>query len=607
MEFITIPKVERVKLIEQNAPSNLRRSTDGTLYLTATHLIFVNSDRSKEVWIVHTHISSVEKLSISTAGSPIVIKCKTFQVFTFMVNDERQCHDLYTSLLKLSKPVRVDELYAFSYNPRGTIKQEEGWDMFDLSMEFMRMGLPTKYWATTDINQNFKLCDTYPQVLCVPIAAKKDLLQGSAAFRSKGRLPVLSYLHSNGATISRCSQPLSGLNSRSTDDEMYVKIILNSNEKKHDFMYIVDTRPRINAVANRAQGKGYENTDFYDNIKYHFLGIDNIHVMRNSLLKLLEVCSNTTASMNNFLEGLNSSGWLRHVHNVLQVSRFIANAVGMEGRSVLVHCSDGWDRTAQTCSLAAIMLDGHYRTTEGFLALIQKEWLSFGHKFTHRLGHLEGDPKEVSPVFTQFIDAVWQLMRIRPAAFQFNERLLLDIHDHAMSCQFGTFIGNCERERVLYDLKNSTYSLWAWLWKRVSTYKNPLYDAGAENRSNQLLVPSVLPQAVRFWKGMYNRFDVGIHQRESMGEAVAMLENENQLLEQTINLLQKPILENRSESHTTVESHEDVGCQPDEVCLNEKESENCVITNSSDATSTVGNSSVVGSNDPQTDNQLVSI
>ena len=37
-----------------------------------------------------------------------------------------------------------------------------------------------------------------------------------------------------------------------------------------------------------------------------------------------------------------------------------------EKRSVLVHCSDGWDRTAQTCSLAGILLDPYYRTIHGF-------------------------------------------------------------------------------------------------------------------------------------------------------------------------------------------------------------------------------------------------
>ena len=33
----------------------------------------------------------------------------------------------------------------------------------------------------------------------------------------------------------------------------------------------------------------------------------------------------------------------------------------LEGVSVIVHCSDGWDRTSQTCALAALMLDGYYR------------------------------------------------------------------------------------------------------------------------------------------------------------------------------------------------------------------------------------------------------
>lgn len=41
-------------------------------------------------------------------------------------------------------------------------------------------------------------------------------------------------------------------------------------------------------MANRAAGKGYENEAFYENIKFHFLGIENIHVMRTSLQKLVE-------------------------------------------------------------------------------------------------------------------------------------------------------------------------------------------------------------------------------------------------------------------------------------------------------------------------------
>ena len=38
-----------------------------------------------------------------------------------------------------------------------------------------------------------------------------------------------------------------------------------------------------------------------------------------------------------------------------------------EGDSVVVHCSDGWDRTSQTCAIASMLLDPYYRTIHGFM------------------------------------------------------------------------------------------------------------------------------------------------------------------------------------------------------------------------------------------------
>lgn len=49
--------------------------------------------------------------------------------------------------------------------------------------------------------------------------------------------------------------------------------------------------------------------------------------------------------------------------------------------NVIVHCSDGWDRTSQMSALAQIMLDPYYRTIHGFCVLIEKDWISFGHMF----------------------------------------------------------------------------------------------------------------------------------------------------------------------------------------------------------------------------------
>ncbi|KOB72224.1 Odorant-binding protein 21, partial [Operophtera brumata] len=99
--------------------------------------------------------------------------------------------------------------------------------------------------------------------------------------------------------------------------------------------------------------------------------------------------------------------------SILDTSWWIANAIS-QGVSVCVHCSDGWDRTAQACSLAALCLEPHYRTINGYQALIEKDWLSFGHKFTARCGHIACLGRERSPVFTQLLDCTWQLLRMHP-------------------------------------------------------------------------------------------------------------------------------------------------------------------------------------------------
>ena len=51
----------------------------------------------------------------------------------------------------------------------------------------------------------------------------------------------------------------------------------------------------------------------------------------------------------NYLSAMEKTGWLRHVSLVLSASVWCAKKMTFEGASVLVHCSDGWDRTAQVC------------------------------------------------------------------------------------------------------------------------------------------------------------------------------------------------------------------------------------------------------------------
>uniref|UniRef100_A0A674GMD0 Myotubularin related protein 8 n=1 Tax=Taeniopygia guttata TaxID=59729 RepID=A0A674GMD0_TAEGU len=503
MEHISTPKVENVKLLDRYAS---RKAASGTLYLTATHLIYVDASAEvrKETWILHHHISSVEKLPLTTAGYPLLIHCKNFHVAHFVIGQERDCHDVFTSLLKLSQPVKPEELYAFSYNPKMSKESREmGWKLIDLKLDYQRMGIPNDSWEITDINKDYEVCSTYPPEIVVPRAATKAVVMGSSRFRSRGRIPVLSYFYKeNNAALCRCSQPLAGFSARCLEDEQMLQAIREANPGC-PFMYVVDTRPKLNAMANRAAGKGYENEDNYENIRFKFIGIENIHVMRSSLQKLLEVCEMKSPSMSDFLTGLENSGWLRHIKAVMDASVFLAKV------------------------------------------LIEKEWIAMGHKFSHRCGHLDGDPKEVSPVFTQFVECVWQLMQQFPCSFEFSERFLLEIHDHVYSCQFGNFLGTCHKEREELRIFEKTHSLWPFLLQRKQELRNPLYRGFAAYKELQ---PNTLPFSFQFWCGMYNRFDKGMHPKQCvldqllscLGHKVTLEDNASEL-ENKLPILDGPL------------------------------------------------------------------
>ncbi|XP_026317831.1 myotubularin-related protein 8 isoform X2 [Hyposmocoma kahamanoa] len=534
MDIITTSKLDNVQMLDKY---NLRNPSKGTLFFATTHLIFVDHEMRKETWILLTHISTVERLPITTTGSPLLVRTKTFQSVFFVIPRERDCHEMHQTLLRLSQPVHIDELYCFYYKSTpDDLPKTAGWNFFDLETEFQRMNVPNEHWVHCTGNKDYELCDTYPSVLYVPARATTAVLLGSASFRSRGRLPALAYLHHNKAAIARCSQPLSGFSARCMEDEQMLDLIRKANPNC-GYMYVVDTRPRINAMVNRAAGKGYENEAFYENIKFQFMGIGNIHVMRKSLQKLVETCEQNTPTMSSFLSGLESSGWLKHIKSILETSVWIANAIE-SGVSVCVHCSDGWDRTAQVCSIAALCLDPHYRTINGYQALIEKDWLTFGHKFTARCGHIACDGRERSPVFTQLLDCTWQLLRQLPEAFQFNERFLLELHDHAHACQYGTFVGNCEKDRRDLRLSERTFSLWGYMANHLNEYKNPLYNPKAYL---DVIKPDLSAQSIRFWRGMFCRHESGVHPREPLGDLLPAAVDHCSALDFHINYLTKRI------------------------------------------------------------------
>lgn len=186
-------------------------------------------------------------------------------------------------------------------------------------------------------------------------------------------------------------------NAEELEDDMLAAA--RANPEEHRAIYgaqqqnlIVDARPTVNAFAMQAVGLGSENMDNYKFATKAYLGIDNIHVMRDSLNKVIDALKETDVTpFGPNRDQLARSGWLKHIAGILDGAGLIARQVGLSHSHVLIHCSDGWDRTSQLSALSQICLDPYFRTMEGFIVLVEKDWLSFGHMFRRRSGHLNSE------------------------------------------------------------------------------------------------------------------------------------------------------------------------------------------------------------------------
>jgi len=521
LDFIKSPKVDGVTLVRSKS-----NKVKGTLFLTATHIIFVEDKTRQETFTLYMVVHNVKaKKKLKTGVYPIIINCKNFQTLEYHIPREIDAIHVQDSISHFSFPDNLEDLYAFVYRPEYD-SDVDGWKFYDVKAEFKRFGVPNEQWDATHVNSGYDVCPTYTRHLYAPSALSPSTIAGSAKYRSKGRFPVLSYLYKGKTAICRCAQPMAGVaNRRSKDDELLIQAVFEANPSKKKVV-IVDTRPKLNAVANKAKGKGFEIMAGYPNAELVFHGIENIHAMRNSLDKLRAVVKESDSTQS-FLSEMESCGWLAHIRAVLDTTTKIVKYV-VAGHSVVIHCSDGWDRTAQTCSLAGFMLEPYYRTIRGFIVLVEKEWLGFGHKMSDRNQFVSGKSGEVSPIFLQFLECTWQISQQYPRAFEFNELFLISMYDCMVSSQFGTYLCNAEKERRDKKLKQRTHSVWSYLYSRQDEFLNPLYDIG-EPAHQAYLYPELGHQHYKLWTSMYCRFDPDAQPRQNWVTAVGHMSMSTEL------------------------------------------------------------------------------
>ncbi|XP_053443969.1 myotubularin-related protein 3 isoform X3 [Nycticebus coucang] len=488
------------------------------------------------------------------------LTCKDCKVIRCQFSTFEQCQEWLKRLNNaIRPPAKIEDLFSFAYHAwcmevYASEKEQHG----DLCRpgehvtsrfknEVERMGFDmNNAWRISNINEKYKLCGSYPQELIVPAWITDKELESVASFRSWKRIPAVVYRHqSNGAVIARCGQPeVSWWGWRNADDEHLVQSVakacasdsrssgskLSTRNSSRDFasggdlsdvefdsslsntsgaeslsvqpqkLLILDARSYAAAVANRAKGGGCECPEYYPNCEVVFMGMANIHSIRRSFQSLRLLCTQMP-DPGNWLSALESTKWLHHLSVLLKSALLVVHAVDRDQRPVLVHCSDGWDRTPQIVALAKLLLDPYYRTIEGFQVLVEMEWLDFGHKFADRCGHGENsdDLNERCPVFLQWLDCVHQLQRQFPCSFEFNEAFLVKLVQHTYSCLFGTFLCNNAKERGEKHTQERTCSVWSLLRAGNKAFKNLLYSS----QSEAVLYPVCHVRNLMLWSAVY--------------------------------------------------------------------------------------------------------
>lgn len=350
-------------------------------------------------------------------------------------------------------------------------------------------------WRFSESNLKYNLCPSYSKILLVPETISDTVLLHASRFRVQNRFPLLANVYKGNALI-RSGQPLVGLTQRRCiQDEKLIEAIKNNCGGENGKILIVDARPSTSAFANVFIGAGIERLECYEGSERIYLNLENIHTIREShdrLCHQIKVisASNSESTRSLWIEVEEGCAWLDHLRAILEGTRKIVETMTEKNWHVLVHCSDGWDRTSQLISLSQLCLFPEYRTRKGFKKLISKDWLAAGHRFSDRNSHktrianssriasaavtknpwnsiknfFQDDQSqqqvdesfslsiesEECPIFLQFIEATVQLCRQFPLDFgELTDEFLLGIVDEAYEgTKESKYFGNCEAERI---------------------------------------------------------------------------------------------------------------------------------------------------------------
>jgi len=459
-----------------------------------------------------------EKLLMLNPGIEVISTNYQSMKICFGEECSYDTEELLDILVRYTKVKNPTSMFAYTY--RESIVLPKSWHRIDddtapnfyhVQHEVYRLDLlASSEWKLADQC----ICSSYPSQVVIPQSAyAKGKLKLWSEFHTNGCFPIVTWRnHTNGNILLRSgtSAAIRGsCDSRNIVDEEIMNSICSASSskstKQRDLYIFTDRYTSIGGYSNSATLKKGESSTlkrstsfYYPHCKLvHFDNLPAVNASHTSALKLLNVL--TKSDDIHYLSSIEDTGWLKEISTLLDYALCIMTSLNKNNASVLVSLGNGIERVAQLSSLVQLLIDPYYRTLDGFQVLIQKEWLSIKHSFYKRNLLDFSSEEELSPLFLQFLDCVYQISLQFPTAFQFSNDFLEFLAIHSYSGRFDNFT----------DIKFGKEGISIWSYINVysvvqDNFYNFNYDA-TNNRGVLQIHSSIVHLEIWSWFNRYRR------------------------------------------------------------------------------------------------------